>query len=361
MILGERQVEIPWLACVFEKFKSGLSCLDVGSAGADYLDILDKFELTRLDRLKIPSDDKSQIVQGDIRLFHGSFDIVTLVSSLEHVGLDAYGFDLDCDDPVLEQRRVFEHCYSILNPGGYLVATIPFGMYENGGWYIIYDSKMIDELLGDKFIIDEVYFTLDSESWAYHRVPRYKCPLKGQDWVRPDFSRATSICCLIVQKIDKETYSKKINLGCGGAYLDGFVNVDALPLSENVIKTDIFNYMKRCPSNSVDHIIMSHVIEHLPFNLIPEFLSECYRSLEKGGLLEIVCPDGDWYMNEYQHNRIDYDQLHLCFHASHLNEYDFHLWTPVSKIIKSLIDNAGFVGASFYTGDSNIGVHCQKG
>ena len=359
MVLGERQVEIPWLAKFVEGIKVPSNCLDVGSAGADYIDIFNRFDLTRLDQFKI-EDNRCKVVVEDIRLFHGHFDLVMLISSLEHIGLDAYGFKANCSDPVSEQKRTFEHCYSLVNPNGYLIMTLPFGIFEDGGWYLTYNSKMIDDLIDDKFVVEEVYFTLEPSSWTYHKVPRYKCPLRGQDWVRSDFSRATSICCLVLQKTERKMYGTKVNLGCGGAILEGFTNVDLNPINDNVIKMDFFTYMKRCPSNSVEHISMSHSIEHLSLAAVLGFLMECHRSLKPNGFLEIVCPDGDWFINKYISGEIDNKSLHAHMYGNKLNENDFHLWSPMLSNIKNLISDAGFTDVKYYTGDSNIGIHCRK-
>jgi 2-polyprenyl-3-methyl-5-hydroxy-6-metoxy-1,4-benzoquinol methylase len=51
------------------------------------------------------------------------------------------------------------------------------------------------------------------------------------------------------------------------------------------------------PSNSVDHIIMSHVLEHL--HSPREILTECYRILKRGGKLAIYTPNANSLAGKY--------------------------------------------------------------
>ncbi len=80
-----------------------------------------------------------------------------------------------------------------------------------------------------------------------------------------------------------------LNLGCGSKKFVGqeWVNVDAYG------DPDFFCDLNKFPypwaDNSIDHIYMSHVLEH-----IPDWWSaftECARILKPGGTLEIRVPD----------------------------------------------------------------------
>jgi SAM-dependent methyltransferase len=68
----------------------------------------------------------ARYVRGDCRntgLESDSVDIVSLISTLEHVGLGRYGDPLDVDGDI----RCMEEARRILRPGGHLALTIPYG------------------------------------------------------------------------------------------------------------------------------------------------------------------------------------------------------------------------------------------
>lgn len=363
MVLGERQVEVPWVIKQLNEY--GGSCLDVGSAGGDYIWELKRQgrKLVRLDQLDIPPDGFSWIVKGDIRhtqhLITEKFGVVMLVSTLEHVGMDAYGF-LRSESPIEEQVGAFEICWNYVEDGGVLIATIPFGRFEDGGWYLTYNRQMINMLINDKYVLKEDYYTLDKETWNYENVFQYMCPLDGQDWPRQDFSRATSICCIVLKKTDRKVYGHLLNLGCGAQILDGYMNVDLIGDNPMVIHQDIATYMQRCPSNSVMKIVMSHSLEHIHLPIVGQFMEDCFRSLAPGGWLEIVCPDSRWAMGEYLEGKMDYNTIQMYLHANQVNKYDFHRWVTDGYIIPKIASDVGFTDIAIYHDRGNVAVHCRK-
>jgi len=81
---------------------------------------------------------------------------------------------------------------------------------------------------------------------------------------------------------------KKLNLGCGESYMDGYVNVDF----HSHIKIDVQHDLSQIPypfeDNEFDYILASHVIEHLdkPFWT----MRELHRILKPGGTLLVKVP-----------------------------------------------------------------------
>lgn len=212
MELGERQVEVPWLTRKLQIYKG--SCLDIGSGGTDLDEIMrQKRELVRVDPRELPNDNYSKaMIAKDIRDITpqeiGTFDNVILISTLEHIGCAGYGlpesYTLGGKDIVEEQKLTFNHCLSFCNPKGRLITTVPFGAYENGGWYFVYDADMIDALLFDKHVLAEDYFSLDPDTWTYNRKQREYIPKRQADWIRPDFARAYGVACFVVTRKQEE-------------------------------------------------------------------------------------------------------------------------------------------------------------
>ncbi|MCX6800174.1 MAG: methyltransferase domain-containing protein [Candidatus Falkowbacteria bacterium] len=87
----------------------------------------------------------------------------------------------------------------------------------------------------------------------------------------------------------------KLHLGCGGTYLDGYINVD-FPTSDKTImnvKADIYQDIRTLnyPENSIDEIRNHHVFEH--FNRVDalKVLLQWRGWLKPGGKLVIETPD----------------------------------------------------------------------
>ena len=109
----------------------------------------------------------------------------------------------------------------------------------------------------------------------------------------------------------------KLNLGCGARFLDGWVNVDH-SIGAKLAKYKIFNKLgffnvqwdKRIfihnlrlkfpwQNNSVDTVYSSHTLEHFDKREGLFFLKESHRVLKKGGVLRIIVPDLEEYVNSY--------------------------------------------------------------
>lgn len=83
----------------------------------------------------------------------------------------------------------------------------------------------------------------------------------------------------------------KINLGCGKDYKKGWINVD--DYSMDVCKIDehssILEYNR--PNNTVDRILLSHVVMYLRPEDLDILFPRWFKWLKKGGKLEIETID----------------------------------------------------------------------
>jgi len=82
---------------------------------------------------------------------------------------------------------------------------------------------------------------------------------------------------------------KKLNLGCGTDYMNGWINVD-----NGAVKCDVNHDIEQFPwpfeTSSVDEIKMQHILEHISReNFIP-FLREMYRVCAGGATVNIISP-----------------------------------------------------------------------
>jgi predicted SAM-dependent methyltransferase len=67
---------------------------------------------------------------------------------------------------------------------------------------------------------------------------------------------------LIQEKI-KAGESIKLNLGCGYNHMDGFINIDKFASSAPDWVMDIEQMPWTIPNDTVDEVVMTHVLEHI--------------------------------------------------------------------------------------------------
>lgn len=203
-MVSEKSVEIPWL---YKNLKEG-SVLDIGSEESSYIKKLvnEGRKVFQIDIRLSNNDLNTKKITGDIRKITpeeiGQFDNVLLISTLEHIGLNAYTYKADWkDSPILEQLRTFRHCMEFMKDDGVMPLTIPYGKYEHGGWFLVYEKNMIEEIKKGYLVVNETYFTLKKEPEArYVECRQEECPLVGADVVRGEGIRSTSVACLALMK-----------------------------------------------------------------------------------------------------------------------------------------------------------------
>lgn len=81
-----------------------------------------------------------------------------------------------------------------------------------------------------------------------------------------------------------------LNLGCGSTYHKGWVNIDFVSNSKDVIT---HNLLLGIPENdeSFEVVYHSHVLEHFPKTKAADFIKECYRVLKPNGIIRVAIPN----------------------------------------------------------------------
>ena len=79
----------------------------------------------------------------------------------------------------------------------------------------------------------------------------------------------------------------RLNLGCGHDYREGFINVDSSGTRCDV-HCDLVGDNLPFEDKSVDYILASHLLEHLPD--FGKIMNECHRVLKQGGIFDIIVP-----------------------------------------------------------------------
>jgi SAM-dependent methyltransferase len=105
-----------------------------------------------------------ETVRGDIcdtEFPDDTFDLVWCISSLEHIGMDNSGYVGATFAGAPSAERALAEMMRITRPGGSVLVTVPFGAYENHGWFRNFDEESFDELLEPVRLqgtIHELYF-----------------------------------------------------------------------------------------------------------------------------------------------------------------------------------------------------------
>ena len=165
MHVNERVVEVPFALDQLESMKGRI--LDVGCADSAFPLLLAArgHDVVGLDvrPWSIPHP-RFRFVLGDVRALpfrDGTFGAVSMVSSVEHVGLGVYGDPEDRWGDVAACREAKR----VLAPNGKLVLTVPFGHRAISDLQRVYDPASLDELLAGFSVDERRFFVHDDLQW----------------------------------------------------------------------------------------------------------------------------------------------------------------------------------------------------
>jgi predicted SAM-dependent methyltransferase len=153
----------------------------------------------------------------------------------------------------------------------------------------------------------------------------------------------------------------RLNLGCGGRPLSGYVNVDMDSLEQIrarypnqayddsivVVDLDIFNLP--LADNSVDEIRADGLIEHLPFIQEPLFFREAVRVLKPGGLLHLTTVDFEKTVMQWLAARDDWQDFYRNDRDAILSQHWFGTYSYGAE------NRWGYLAATLYGSQNGAG------
>lgn len=91
----------------------------------------------------------------------------------------------------------------------------------------------------------------------------------------------------------------RVNVACGPHILPGFINLDLLATTPDVVRWDCRRSLPLRNDAAVG-IRAEQFIEHLEIREeLPSFLADCLRVLKPGGVLRVIVPDARRYIEAY--------------------------------------------------------------
>ncbi len=177
--LDERVIEYPWVLSRLSLNSGHL--LDAGaSLNHEYL-----LQLSLLMRKSIaiytlvPEGPKAHrpnvsYICGDLRntiLRDGLFQEIVCISTLEHIGMDnAVLYTHDCshqESRPSDYRLALAELSRLLAPNGRLFITVPYGQYENHGWFQQFDRARLTDVIvaSTGTVTDLAFFKYEATGW----------------------------------------------------------------------------------------------------------------------------------------------------------------------------------------------------
>jgi O-antigen chain-terminating methyltransferase len=212
--MTERFVEIPW--CLHRRGAAQV-VLDIGYTHADteYLQGLANIQIQDLYGLDIAPAKHITVsgpdgvtrpllkpVQADVRQTPFSddfFELIFCISTIEHIGMDNTNYQPGMEDAPSQcgdYDAIRELC-RITRPQGRLLLSVPFGKYQNHGWFRQYDlDRLVRLAAASDYRLKEVNFFQYHNGW--HECHAHV--LKDTTYRSNGAPAAAGLACLELEK-----------------------------------------------------------------------------------------------------------------------------------------------------------------
>lgn len=170
------------------------------------------------------------------------------------------------------------------------------------------------------------------------------------------------------QKIKKMLHNRSsrcLSLGSGKDIPDGWIGFDRYRKGKNVFPVNI-QFKFPLEEESIQAVLAEHILEHFYLDDIVIILQECFRVLEKGGYIRIICPDAkniarllmleseaekDYdVMLDRRIHRWPQDELNWARTINRLShQWGQHKSLLTSKMVEDLLLKSGFTNVKIMT------------
>lgn len=149
------------------------------------------------------------------------------------------------------------------------------------------------------------------------------------------------------------TYGKKLNIGCFYMYIDGWINIDINPNCNPDFVCDIRDIDSNFDENSVDIILVSHTLEHIPPEEAKPALEKLSKILKPEGHLVIEVPDCEDLDGRIERKEMDEHARQIWLRGSPNEQWQEHKTLYTEDLLRQVLIDAGFTN---FQRNSNVGI-----
>lgn len=151
---------------------------------------------------------------------------------------------------------------------------------------------------------------------------------------------------------------KKLNLGCGNDYREGWLNVD---LDKNYRADLYLDLRERLPfgNNEIDYILAQDILEHFTKEEGREFLKECFRVLKDAGGIKIQTSEVFQIIKKFG-NDPETALKFIYGDTSGNSDLGSHKFGYTAKSLTKLLRSLGFGGISTEKDNTNFILTAKK-
>lgn len=147
------------------------------------------------------------------------------------------------------------------------------------------------------------------------------------------------------ERFRPENFPRRINMGAGGDYREGYLNLDLNAWYEPDVVADARD-LAFLPANHYDEIIAQDVLEHLPRTQTLRTLQVWNRVLRPGGRLWLRVPSVEGLVALMQRpefvNAQKHEELMQCLFGTQAYTGDFHYTSFTEVLLRHYLEAAGF-------------------
>jgi predicted SAM-dependent methyltransferase len=154
----------------------------------------------------------------------------------------------------------------------------------------------------DPNIVKQIYPDYGSRlNWLFHRILFFILPRQTLAPLRDELHLLRVRLQSLVQRPPDAANQKHllVNIGAGPLGRDGWINIDGW-MNPGITFVHDCRHGIPLANNAARAIYAEHFLEHIDYiEDVPVFLHECLRILEPGGVLRIIVPDAEKYLDAY--------------------------------------------------------------